>query len=209
MNQVKVDTSWVRTWLVAMIISGCALQPAMPPVTDPTMRYTGIGYSALPPTGKDWYLKRHGPYALAFEKVSPGRFEGDHTFGAGVLVHLPEVKKVHSPAEFPKAVQELFTARLTGVRFRLISVKTVPFGPQGSYCSQYDMLQEERDNPIAPGIVLEITAHGFICLDTSSKYMINACYSERKPQGSKSFIDDALKQEAEGFLRDIVVTPLR
>lgn len=98
---------------------------------------------------------------------------------------------------------------MTEERFRVISAKTGPFGPQGSYCAQYDTVNEERDNPGAPGVVLEMTAHGFYCLDASSKFVINASYSERKPQGSESFLDDALKQEAEGFLKDVMFTPLR
>jgi hypothetical protein len=39
--------------------------------------------------------------------------------------------------------------------------------------------------------------------------MIHAFYSERRPQGSESFLDEALKAEAEGFLANVVFTPLR
>lgn len=194
---------------ITVMISGCALQPGIRPVTDPAMRFRGNGYSALPPQGKDWYIQQHTPYVVNFAKLSPENMERYHTFAATVMGMKPEAQNVNSPSEFSKAIEQLLVRTLTEGRFRLMSIKVAPYGAEGSYCSQYDIVQEERDNPSAPGVVLEITAHGFFCLDVSSDFMINASYSERKPQGSKSFLDIALKQEADGFLKDVVVTPLR
>jgi len=50
--------------------------------------------------------------------------------------------------------------------------------------------------------------HGFVCLDISSKFMIRADYSERKTKEMESILDDALKQEVEEFLKNVIVTPL-
>ena len=209
MNRVSGNTRWMLVWLVAVMCSSCALQPSFRPVTDPTMRFSGTGYSALPPQGKEWYIQHHSRNPVVFLKLFPEKMEKYHTFGAMVMVMTWEVKNVHSSAEFPNAIKELFLARETKGRFRLISIKVAPFGSQGSYCSQYDTVYEERDNPKAPGVTLEMTNHGFICLDVSSKFLIDAAYSERRPQGSGSFLDDALKQEAEGFLKEVIVTPLQ
>lgn len=199
-------------WLVAVICSGCALQPSIRPVTDPTMRFSGTGYSALPPQGKDWYISHHSRNAVVFGKLSPEKMEKYHTFATWVMVYPWEVKNVHSPTDFSNSfsnsIKELAARDTTG-RFRLISIEAAPFGSQGSYCSQYDMVSEDRDHPKAPGVTLEITVHGVVCLDVSSKFLIDAAYSERRPQGSESFLDDALKQEAEGFLREVRVTPLQ
>ncbi|MCZ7627393.1 MAG: hypothetical protein M5R38_17945 [Candidatus Methylomirabilis sp.] len=183
MTRVSENTKRVLVWLVAMVCSSCALQPAIRPVTDPTMRFSGTGYSALPPQGKDWYIVHHSQDAVTFSKVSPEKMEKYHTFGAGVIVTPWTAKNIHSPTEFPKAVEKLFLANLTRGRFRLISFRVAPFGSGGSYCSQYDSVYEERDNPKAPGVTLEMTNHGFVCLDSSSKFMIDVAYSERSPKG--------------------------
>lgn len=197
--------------IVFSVISGCAMQPAPRLVTDPAMRYTGNGYSALPPQGKDWYIQYHGPNAVIFNKLFVEKMDSYQTFAANVVIMKPEAKKVDSSAEFPGAIEHLMTETLAGVgsRFSLINLEVVPFGPQGSYCSQYDLVQEERGNPGVPGVVLEITAHGFACLDKSSKFIVRADYSERKIKGSKSILDDALKQEADGFLKNVIFTPFR
>lgn len=199
---------WIQACFVAVIVSGCAPETVLRPVTDPTARFTGIGYSLLPPQGKDWYIERHSQHYTSFGKVFPGKGERYHTFVATVMVMKPEAKKVNSSAEFPKAIEQLIAGFATSGRFRLISINVGPYGRAGSYCSRYDMVQEEKDNPRALGVTLEITAYGFWCLDASSEFMIHAFYSERKAQGSPSFLDGALRQEGEGFLNNVVVTPL-
>lgn len=206
MNYIFRESRLIVFVVILSVMTGCAMQPAPRPVTDLTMRYTGNGYSALPPQGKDWYIRSHGPNIVLFGKLPAKK---NQTFTAAIMVMKPEARKVDSSAEFPKAIEQLLTnMHGVGSRFRLISLKVTPFGPQGSYCSQYDLIQEELDNPRAPGVVLEITIHGFVCLDESSKFMVRADYSERKTKGSKSILDDALKQEAEGFLKDVKITPL-
>lgn len=210
MNNLFRGSRLIVFVIMLSVMTGCAMQPSFRLVTDPTMRYTGNGYSALPPQGKDWYIGDHSPNIVVFNKASVEQRKKYQTFGATVIVMKPEAKKVDSSAEFPEAIEQLLTNIHGGVgsRFRLISLKVAPFGPQGSYCSLIDLVQEERDNPIAPGVVLEITVHGFTCLDISSKFMIQAAYSERKTKGSETMLDDALKQEAEGFLKDVIFTPL-
>jgi hypothetical protein len=60
------------------------------------------------------------------------------------MVMASGVNKVHSAAEFPKAVEEWFVKIMSGDRFKLISIKTAPFGSKGSYCSLFDMAQDRK-----------------------------------------------------------------
>ena len=208
MNCLFADSRLLVVVIVLSVMTSCARQPDIRPVTDPTKRYTGNGYSALPPQGKDWFMLGHSSYAVHFAK---GPIERNHTFVATVEVMKPEARKVESAAEFPKAFEHLLNETLddgVGGSFRLISLKVAPYGSQKNYCSRYDFVQEERSNPMAPGIILEITAHGFVCLDISSKFIIRADYSERKTREMESILDEALKQEVEEFLKNVTVTPL-
>jgi len=210
MNQANTNIKRVPFCLIIMMLSGCTQQSLPRPVTDAAERYFGTGYSLLPPEGNDWHFLEQSPNLTVFGKVLPGqRMKLMHTFVTTVMVMKPEVKKVNFAAEFPKAQEELFRAQLNRNGFRLISLQATPYWLPGSYCSRYALEQEERNNPLTPGIVFNIMAHGFVCLDASSEFMIDASYSERRPQGSASALDDKLKLEAEGFLRNIAVSPLR
>jgi len=62
-----------------------------------------------------------------------------------------------------------------------------------------------RDNAAFPDVVLEIRNRGFACLEQSSRFLLEAFYSERKPQGAPSVLDEAVRSEAEAFLKDIQV----
>ena len=126
--------------IMLSLMNGCAMQSTLRPVTDPTMRYTGNGYSALPPQGKDWYIQYHGKTAVVFNKFivdNMGSYEtfmdSYQTFAANVVIMRPEAKKVDSSAEFPEAIEHLMSRTLGGVgsRFRLISLEVTPFGSQG------------------------------------------------------------------------------
>ncbi|WP_374089178.1 hypothetical protein [Methylomicrobium lacus] len=210
MNQANTNIKRMPWCLIIMMLSGCAQQSLPRPVTDATERYFGTGYSLLPPQGNDWHFLEQSPNLTVFGKaLSAQRKKLMHTFVATVMVMQPEIKKVNFAAEFPKAQEELFRAQLNREGFRLLSLQSAPYGLPGSYCSRYDLEQEERNNPYTPGIVFNITVHGFVCLDASSEFMIDASYSERRPQGSAAALDDKLKGEAEGFLRNIAVSPLR
>ncbi|MGQ0834816.1 MAG: hypothetical protein ACT4O5_07825 [Gammaproteobacteria bacterium] len=58
------------------------------------------------------------------------------------------------------------------------------------------------------GKVLEITQRGFVCLDESMRFMVNAFQSERKPHGEPSMLDPSLQQEVDHFLKSVQVRPL-
>jgi hypothetical protein len=64
MNLQKSYKVSIYLWLVATMVSGCALQP----VTNLKTRYYGNGFSALPPQGKDWYIVNNDSFLLEFGK---------------------------------------------------------------------------------------------------------------------------------------------
>jgi len=66
---------------------------------------------------------------------------------------------------------------------------------------------EEREHPDHPGGVLEIWNHGFVCLDVSLKFVVDAYYSERRLQGEPTMVSESHRDEAEAFLRSAVLTP--
>jgi hypothetical protein len=68
---------------------------------------------------------------------------------------------------------------------------------------------EEHDNPEMPGVVLEIRTRGFACLDASSDFVLQVFYSEHRPKGTQTMVDEALREQGEAFLRGVVVDPKR
>lgn len=103
---------------------------------------------------------------------------------------------------FPAAVNG-FLRRSAGKQSKVISIETMHAREPAAYCADYVMIEEERDNPRWPGIVIETTARGFVCLERSSKVVIQAYYEESKPIGAMSVLDDVVRGEAEAFLKDI------
>lgn len=114
---MSTKVRWTEVCLVAIIISGCALQHRFPfrPVTDPMTRIQGEGFSVLPPQGKEWYIESQGPYKAMFIKLVPGKYtskpDAYHTFLAGAGAVPPEaVVKASAASEFPKALEEKIMA---------------------------------------------------------------------------------------------------
>lgn len=198
---------WAYVFFFTVFASSCSIQPVRRPVTDLTKRYIGYGYSVLPPQGKDWYIVDNSLYSTVFHKSFPEKMDKLHTFIASAMVKNLEAKQVNSSTEFPKAIERYIVEYIATGQFLFISVEVDPYGPTGSYCSQFELVEEEKGNPSAPGVILEITVYGFICLDASSEFMTMALYGERKPRGSQSFINPTLKREGEGFLKNVQVTP--
>ena len=112
------------------------------------------------------------------------------------------------PAGLPAAFEEEKRDSTSG-RFRLTAIKATYRGDPGDYCVDFELAMEERDNPAFPGTVLEMANHGFACLEANSRFVVEAFYSERKPRGAASVLDDVVRAEAEAFLRDITVTARR
>ena len=86
MNLQKSYKVSIYLWLVATMVSGCALQP----VTNLKTRYYGNGFSALPPQGKDWYIVNNDSFLLEFGKLPSDKLEKYHTFITEIMAMKPE-----------------------------------------------------------------------------------------------------------------------
>lgn len=212
--KVKLYSPWIWVSFFAVIVSGCTTQAPPPRSTiNPAERFEFEGFSVLPPQGKNWYLGRSPFYGVVFMKrlFEAPRQPKSHSFFATVYRHDLKDYEINSTQDFLSYVQ--WTSRVNP-RFRLVKKNVVLDSSMsdaiGSECVRYDFLQEERDNPIAPQVVLNVTAHGFLCRHpSSSTFLIDAQCSERYPQGEKSALDESLRQECESFQRSVVLKPLR
>lgn len=110
--------------------------------------------------------------------------------------------------EFPAALEKLLR-RSAGKQSRVVSISATHLREPAAYCADYVMIEEDSDNPKLPGVVLETSTWGFACLERSSKYVIQAYFSESKPTGTPTVLDDVVRGEAEAFLRDISFEPKR
>lgn len=208
MNRLVLNT---LVWLLSIFVASCAMCPSLKPVTNPTMRLEGVGFSALPPNGKDWYLYEqwtHAPYSYYFLKYEPKKQRPLQSFVTQVECIMSDVDKGSSPAEFRKAIERFLVNLNTTDRIHVVSIDVRFFGPQESYCALYDFVFEEKNNPHATDTVLVGYQHGFMCLQSiSPKLIIHAAYSERRPQNESSILDETLKREVEDFLGNVVYLP--
>lgn len=169
----------------------------------------GPGFSARRPPGEDWELVSHESMPLIFSKVLSSTKEQrarGQSFVVVITLLNPAFALNVSAADFPQAF-EAHLRDTTQDRFRLISVTATHRGASGEYCADYDLTMEEREHPDHPGGVLEIWNHGFVCLDVSLKFVVDAYYSERRLQGEPTMVSESHRDEAEVFLRSAVLTP--
>ena len=80
----------------------------------------------------------------------------------------------------------------------------------GAECVRVDAVQEERDNPRAPGVVLVLVTHSLDCLHPRSPGdVVSVSDSERYPKGQHAFSAETLRAEGEPFIRSATFTPVR
>jgi len=176
-------------------------------MSPPEQRFTTPEFSVGQPRGGGWKLVSGQSMPLVFAKdpawLSRRPAPSQTVVVAVALRDAAPVRDVTS-AEFPGALEAMLRSTTAG-RFRLVSVAAAHRGEPGDYCADYELALEERDNAAFPGVVLEIRNRGFACLERSSQFLFEAFYSERRPQGAPSVLDDAVRGEAEAFLQDIQV----
>jgi len=206
----KMKLIITRTFVLTVIIAGCATMQPQP--VDSTSRVQSYGFSVLPPSGGNWYTIRQIPGWVIFGKVDPDKYPPDadksHTFLVGVinLERRPD-EKADTPDDLAHFLEKKPENDPSG-NMRLLKLKSTPYLAKGTTCVQYEMEQEERNNPLVPGAVLTITTHGFLCRHPYSQdFVTQAAYSERYIRGRKSFLDETLKRESEMFLDDVMFTP--
>ena len=196
-----------RAALVAgMAIAGCA--PALVAV-NPTQRVELVGVSVLPPAGQTWYLGPRDCCHIAFGRRPP---DPPHTIVALALVEKIEIGgAVLGPIQNAQDLKEVTERRLQsdGHITTIESSVRVDTG-RDAECVRIDAVQEVRDNPRFPGVVLVLVAHTLDCLHPQAPgYMVSIGYSERYPKGQQAFSAEALRTEGELFIQSATFTPRR
>ncbi len=93
---------------------------------------------------------------------------------------------------------------------RVIESKLVSDSSRGTDCVWIDVVAEERDNPMRPGVVFETTYHGLECRHPDSPLLVVVVvYSERYPQGGQARLIQANKQELDPFIDSLMFRPVR
>lgn len=209
----KRPAIWAPISMFAILISGCVThpEPEPSPVTDPTHRYHGVGFSALPPQGEGWFLRYEGRHGLIFRKElskEDSSGESEYTFVMSVFVENLKGLRITTAEDFPLAAKEMLMTGLTGGHYRVLRIETSHYGPKGSYCARYNIVREKRKSRLGLGVELELTSRGFVCIGQSSRFTLRAVYGEIRPKGRPSKLEQLLKEEGEEFLRNVKVTRL-
>jgi hypothetical protein len=171
---------------------------------------SGPGFSGRKPAGGQWKVSIGQSY-LAFTTDTPAAVAmaaRGQTFLLVVTLASPAFALDIGADRFPRAFEEETRENIPD-RVRLVSIAATRRGDPGDYCADYEVTTEERDDPEIPGVVLEIRTRGFVCLDESSAFVVKAFYSERRPRGTPTMVDASLREEAEAFLKSLIVNPKR
>jgi hypothetical protein len=175
-------------------------------------RITTPELSAGKPKGGGWKLLTDMTRMPVVYWKEPAWMSTPPVKGQNLIVVLttrnPSFARSIDAEDFPVALEELLR-RFVGKRSRIVSISATHAREPSAFCADYVMIEEESDNPKLPGAVLETSTWGFACLERSSKFLIQAYYSESKPRGVPTVLDDVVRGEAEAFLRDISFEPKR
>ena len=175
-------------------------------------RITTPELSAGKPKGGGWKLMTDQARMPVVFWKDPAWMSTRPVKGQNVIVVLTTrnpsfARSVDAPG-FPAALEKLLR-RSVGKQSRVVSISATHAREPAAYCADYVMIEEESDNPSLPDAVLETSTRGFACLDRSSKFVIHAYYSESKPSGAPTVLDDVVRGEAEAFLRGVSFEPKR
>ncbi|WP_156820489.1 hypothetical protein [Thioalkalivibrio thiocyanodenitrificans] len=175
--------------------------------TDPET-FTGPGFTGHAPPGAHWKPDIGRSY-LAFTRATPEAIElaaRGQTFVIMITLTDAAYARGTTAESFPEAF-ETETRRATRGRFRLVDITATPRASAGNRCVDYALRMGERDDPDLPGAELVIETRGVACLEASSTFIVNAFYSERRPNGTPTMVDAKLRGQGEMFLRNLIVHP--
>jgi hypothetical protein len=175
-------------------------------------RITTPELSAGKPKGGGWKLLTDQARMPVVYWKEPAWMSTRPVKGQNVIAVLttrnPSFARSIDADEFPAALETLLR-RSAGKQSRVVSISATHAREPAAYCADYVMIEEESDNPKLPGVVLETSTWGFACLERSSGFVIQAYFSESKPSGTPTVLDDVVRGEAQAFLRDISFEPKR
>ncbi len=194
--------------LLTASCSGLELKPA----ANPTARLQGPGFTVLPPPGSDWYIAEAVKDGVQFVKLNPGQTadpdNAPHTFAVGVFPLPANGTTGTADKDYPKAVENLLAEHFSQQRRILKNLTVSPFPSKQGLCVQYDSLQQRlrtEQNPTRE--YLEFSDHGIVCrYSPASTNLIHGFYSQRYHTGAPLEVPKATLEEAETFLKNIVLT---
>lgn len=197
-----------------LMIAGCASVSAPQMVSDSTMPLKRNGFTLLPPDGKGWMIAPSGPYGAGFGKTifNPDGSRATLT----IQVWAGRFTDRNFDLRSDKGLREATEYTVSGGdprRFKVIETKYSPvFQDQNTDCIKYEAVAEEHNNTLAwnQGQSLLMTFNGVVCRHPNSPdYIVTTLFSERRPQGQASLMDEQLRKEAEHSLSSIRFTPLK
>jgi hypothetical protein len=212
---------------IALFLSGCASTGFTPstlncggftPVPNPSGRIelASLGVSIVPPQADRWCMSPMNSNVFSFGthplmgkylETAPSHAEMAHTFGILVMSGPPpKDAKLNTPEELAAFAQRTITGE--SGRFRTLQSKAVQDSSLGADCIRFDSIVEERDNPRAPGVVLQVVNRdNYLCRHpyARSPMLVMWGASERYIQGTVSppSLLDTLKVEWEPSVRSV------
>ncbi len=211
----KIFEFFVLAALTASLNGCVSTQPSADLwVKDSSTPLVRNGFTLLPPSGENWMIGPSGPYGARFGKpiMSPdgskstlivqvwsGRFT-DRTFD------LKSERGLREATEYT-------AAGANSSRYKIIETKySAMYQEQATDCIKYEGIMEEHNNPMLwnKGKILLVTYSGSVCRHPNSPdFTVTTLFSERRPQGQASIMNDQLRQEVEHSLASVRFTPFK
>lgn len=194
--------------LLVLLVGACASQPK--PVTDSVTPIQKDSFSILAPSGPHWYIADEAPSGVLFWKVDPSHYKNrndfTHTFGLVAGMMPGGSLDISTPEGLMAAAESQFRGEDPS-RFKVVDRKLDPFNEQGTDCLRMDLAYEEMNNPHIPETVLLMNIYGKVCRHPYKRGMVvMVTYSERRPRGHESMLDDTLRAECEHSVNSVRFT---
>lgn len=217
---------FVAVLVVGLFLSACASTPFTPrtlncgrltPVPNPSGRIElpSLGVSIVPPQANGWCMSPMAADVFSFGthplmgkylEKAPTPAEAAHTLGILVMsAPPPQDAKLDTPEDLLAVAQRMLGG---SERFRTVESRIVQDPSQGAGCITFDAILEERGNPRAPGLVLQVVSRqNHLCRHpyTRSPILVLWGASERYVQGTVSppSMVDTLKPDWEPSVRSL------
>ena len=219
-------TTFTRIVAVGVLLSGCASTTFTPrtvncggltPVPNPSERIElpSLGVSIVPPQASRWCMSPMAADVFSFGthplmgkylETAPTPAEAAHTFGILVMsAPPPKDAKLDTPEDLLAVAQRMLGG---SERFRTVESRVVQNPSLGADCNTFDAILEERGNPRAPGLVLQVVSRqNHLCRHpyARSPTLVLWGASERYVQGTVTppSLVDTLKAEWEPSVRSV------
>lgn len=203
----------VRVWIILLGVGtgivGCAGEPQLIPVTNPTQRLVFEGFSILPPHGENWFMdppalrkQQDSDVIVGFRKPTTPPSK-THTVVATVQAGRVPIS-AGSRAELIQKIAQAYSKQTEPNR--PVSVNISPGRTLAPDCMRYDVTVEDRGVLRYPGSVFIMDLHGFVCLHPDfPDAVIDITYSQRRLPEEQPL---SLEAEGEPFVKSLIFNRL-